>query len=238
MAEHLNKLWTELVEGDTEWVVRKVGSVEMQNAGLVPSDRCIPVKDAVEAFLRYTDKPMIASPAAVVQGLVQACADKLIGIGRGTSVNNLHRKCCGQQIDIDHTETGIWIIPPFDAEAKTEPRSDETYPEPQHLEGHIAETPETRAQRPQGKTPDAATADPPAKRVARITIKGNIPMESWTDIFGSFINPSTRMNLKRRRLGIDFEFETHVDGELNENDPVLKTMQESARQLGLEIEPK
>jgi hypothetical protein len=63
-------------------------------------------------------------------------------------------------------------------------------------------------------------------------------MESWTDVFGCFINPSTRMNLKRRRLGIDFEFETHVDGALNEDDPVLKAMKESARQLGLKIEPK
>ena len=74
--------------------------------------------------------------------------------------------------------------------------------------------------------------------MTRITIKGNVPLESWTDIFGSFVNPSTRMNLKRRRLGIDFELEAQDDNALDENDATLKAMQESARQLGLKIDPE
>jgi len=236
LAEHLDKLWTELVEGDTEWVVRKVGPVEMQNAGLVPSEGGIRVKDAVEAFLRYTDKPMIASPAAVVQGLVQACEDKLIGIGRGTSVSNLQRKWCGQRIDIDPTEDGVWIIPPFEPESKPEPRPDVAYPDQRPSEGQdVTESHGTGVQRPGGKPPDATTAKPASKRITRITIQGNVPMESWADVFGSFVGPSTRMNLKRR-LGIDFELATQGDTALDENDATVKAMTESARQLGLEID--
>jgi hypothetical protein len=44
------------------------------------------------------------------------------------------------------------------------------------------------------------------------------------------------MNLKRLRLGIDFELETQDGQPLDENDPTLKAMKEAARQLGLELE--
>jgi hypothetical protein len=238
LAEHLDKLWTELVEGDTEWVVRKVGPVELNNAGLVPSQGGTRVKDAVEAFLRYTDKPMIAAPAAVVQGPVQACDDKLIGIGRGTSLSNLQRKWCGQRIDIDPTEDGVWIIPPFGPESKPEPRPDVPYAGPRPSEGQPAgEGPGADAPRADRKRPEATTVKPASKRITRITIQGNVPMESWADVFGSFISPTTRMNLKRR-LSIDFELATQGDNSLDENDATIKAMTESARQLGLEIDLK
>jgi hypothetical protein len=71
--------------------------------------------------------------------------------------------------------------------------------------------------------------------VHRVTVKGNVALESWTDIFRSFISPGTRLNLKSFRLGIDFEMVTQDDQPLDENDPALKTMQESARQLGLKL---
>ena len=117
------------------WVVTKVGSVTLQNSGLVPSEGGIRVKDALEAFLRFTDKQMIASPAAVAEGLAQACDDRLIGIGRGTSASNLQRRWCGQRIEINPTEDGLWIIPPFESESKPEPRPDVTYPEQRPTEG-------------------------------------------------------------------------------------------------------
>ena len=70
----------------------------------------------------------------------------------------------------------------------------------------------------------------------RIVIKGNVPLDSWADIFRSFVNPAARMNPKRLRLGIDFEIETGDGQPLDENDPAFKAMKEAARQLGLEIE--
>ena len=61
LAQHLESVWTQVV-GDAEWVVTKVGSVTLRDSGLVPSEGGIRVKDALEAFLRFTDKQMIASP--------------------------------------------------------------------------------------------------------------------------------------------------------------------------------
>ncbi len=44
------------------------------------------------------------------------------------------------------------------------------------------------------------------------------------------------MNLKVLKLGIDFEMETQDSQPLDESDPVLKAIEEAARQLGLPLE--
>jgi hypothetical protein len=45
------------------------------------------VRDAIDALLRFTDKPIIALKEAVSSGLVQACLDGLRGIGRGPNLS-------------------------------------------------------------------------------------------------------------------------------------------------------
>ena len=44
-------------------------------------------------------------------------------------------------------------------------------------------------------------------------------MESWADIFGSFVNPSTRNEPETARLGIDFELETQGDNPWTKTTP-------------------
>jgi hypothetical protein len=75
------------------------------------------IKDAIEAFMRFTDKPMVSSRDAVINGLVQACMDGLVGIGRGGSLSTLQARYCKQPVVLDPNEDGLWIIPPFTAEA-------------------------------------------------------------------------------------------------------------------------
>ena len=43
------------------------------------------------------------------------------------------------------------------------------------------------------------------------------------------------MNLKKLRLGIQFEMEASDGQELDPNDPSLKAMKEAAKQLGLKF---
>ncbi|MGC8875293.1 MAG: ATP-binding protein, partial [Chloroflexia bacterium] len=62
--EHLDYLWTTLVEDD-EWILRRVGSVTLESTGLIPKEGGLRLKDAVEAFLRFTDKPMVGAKEAV-----------------------------------------------------------------------------------------------------------------------------------------------------------------------------
>jgi hypothetical protein len=231
--EHLQSVWRQIVE-DEEWVLRKVGTVTLQKVGLVFTQGGIRVKDATEAFQRYTDKPMIASREAVLDGLKQACKEKLIGIGRGLNLNNLQIKWCGEEVVLDPNEEGLWIIPPFEREPVSVavgvskgseiavPAPDSTAPSPTKPDATTATTTEA-----------TTTA---GKKVRRISIKGNVALENWTEVFRCFILPASRMNPKRLRLGIDFELETSDNQPLDENHPTIKAMKESARQLRLDLD--
>ena len=230
--DHLRAAWKQIVE-DEEWVLRKVGPVTLQKVGLVPSEGGSRVKDAIEAFLRFTDKPVIASREAVLEGLRLACKERLIGLGRGLNLKSLQKTWCGEDVALDPNEEGLWILPPFEPPAKP---AEGAPPVTTSKEG-------VKEPAGAGLTPvqpgAAETITPPVGRpVRRITIKGNVPLDSWADIFRSFVNPARRMNLKRLRLGIDFELETQDGQPLDENDPALKAMKEAARQLGLEIDAK
>ena len=215
---HLKLVWEHVIE--EEWVLRRVGMVTLGEAGLIPKEGSIRVKDAVESFLRFTDKPMVANPDAVIDGLKVACEEKAIGIGRGINPNTLQRKWCGAVVALDPNEEGMWIIPPFEPDVPDDGR-DDTPP------------------RPPVKPPLPPTPPPgPTQEIKRVRISGTVSLENWTEIFRCFINPATHMNLKGLRLGIDFEMEAQDDEPLDTNDPAFKAMKEAARQLGLKLEEK
>jgi hypothetical protein len=233
LVEHLQNVWQQVLV-EEEWVLRKVGTVTLQKVGLILSEGGIRVKDAVEAFLRYTDKPMIAAREAVVDGLKQACKEKLIGIGRGLNLNNLQKKWCEEEVILDPNEEGLWIIPPFEREPVSVVAGESKD------SAIVLPAPESTA--PSPTKPDATTATTTeatttaGKKVRRISIKGNVALENWTEVFRCFILPASRMNPKRLRLGIDFELETSDNQPLDENHPTIKAMKESARQLRLELD--
>ncbi|MFQ5793929.1 MAG: hypothetical protein ACE5JP_02640 [Candidatus Bipolaricaulia bacterium] len=70
----------------------------------------------------------------------------------------------------------------------------------------------------------------------RIKIRGNVPLESWPEVFRCFVNPAAHLQAKRLKLGIDFEVEVSDEQPLDVEAPVLKRMQEAAQQLGLDLE--
>lgn len=232
-GEHLNLAWKQLIE-EEEWVLRKVGSVTLQKAGLIPNEGGIRLNDTIEAFLRYTDKPMIASREAVTQGFADACKNKLVGIGRGLRADNLQTRWIGENIALDPNEEGIWIIPPFSPEqptavAPTDYKYETGAPKPGYETANVIKG----ADSPQ----PAVTVDTtPSKQIRRIVIRGSVPIESWSDVFRSFVSPAARMNLKQLTLGIAFELEAKADAPFQPEDQTLKSMQEAAQQLGLKIE--
>jgi hypothetical protein len=221
--DHLSYAWTNLVE-DAEWVLRKVGPVTLKNTGLTPSAGGISVKDAVEAFLRFTDKPMIASKEAVTSGLSLACKDGVIGIGRGPNVSDLQVRYCRTEIPLDPSEEGLWIIPPFEPQREkgTTAGIDQVAP----AEVVPTETPGGESRRQQ---------EIKGGGVKRFVISGAVPVENYHELFRCFIGPAVRMNLKKLHLGVQFEMEVAGDQPLDENDPGLKAMKEAARQLGLKF---
>ncbi|MBI3910337.1 MAG: ATP-binding protein [Armatimonadetes bacterium] len=237
IADHLAYLWTTLIE-DEEWILRRVGSVTLQEAGLVPSDGGIRVKDAIDAFLRFTDKPLIAGRDAVVTGIIQACKDGVIGIGRGTSPSTLQARYCRREPFFDATEDGVWIIAPFAPElpptlAAAGPAAP-VGPSPSGVPGAAdpsAGGPGATAPAPRG------TAAVPASsaRIGRLTVSGNVSIENYGELFRCFISPAARMNLRNLKIGVSFEMEPNPESAPADDDPAIKAMQEAARQLGLDF---
>lgn len=236
LQEHLGYLWSTLVE-DEEWILRSVGSVTLESTGLIPKEGGLRLKDAVEAFLRFTDKPMVATREAVTTGLAQACADGLVGVGRGGSLSTLLARYCKESVSLDPSEDGLWIIPPFTPEPAKYPESAETT-------GARVGTGESGAVG--GKSPDASSRDTSGTAIAakggvkstvrRFVVRGNVPIENWGELFRCFVGPAARMDLKKLHLGVQFEMELPEGRALSENDPALKAMKEAARQLGLALE--
>lgn len=235
--EHLAYVWEQLVGDDHEWILRRVGSVTLDKVGLVPKERGHRLRDAIEAFLRFTDKPMIASKEAVTAGLAQACRDGVLGIGRGGSLSSLQARYCHEAVTLDPTEEGLWIIPAFE-KASVPGAAPATAPTSGTVPGGSATLttsgPLTLPPRTGGTTSGGATV--PARRVSRFIVRGTVPVESWQDVFRSFVGPAARMQLRRLSLGIEFEAEANPDGLLNPEDSALKNMREAARQLGLSFE--
>jgi hypothetical protein len=232
--EHLGYLWTTLVD-DEEWILRRVGSVTLEKTGLIIKEGALRIKDAIDAFLRFTDKPMISSKDAVTTGLVQACADGLIGIGRGGSPSTLQASYCKQTVSIDPNEDGVWIIPAFEQEQEEGAKDTDAAPP-----GEEAVSPGGEGREDIGTTGVAGvpktSAEEEARKVGRFKVSGSVPVENYGELFRCFVGPAARMNLKKLNIGIQFEMETFQEKELDPNDPSLKAMQEAARQLGIKFE--
>lgn len=205
-----------------EWVQSKIGIVTFEESGLIPKENGIRLKDAMDFFLRFTDKPMITSLEVIRTAVNKAAVDGRVGIGIGPSINNLNKKYCKNLPYIDWNDDGIWIITAFEPEKEKveEIVSEKT----NHIEPSDSEQ--------TTKTNELTTK---GKQIKRIVIKGDIPLEEWSQVFRSFIQPSTQLNLKKQKLNIQFEFEANQNNLLNAEDNKVKAMKESAKQLGLDF---
>lgn len=239
LQEHLGYVWTTLVE-DEEWILRRVGSVTLQDSGVIPQEGSLRLKEAVEAFLRFTDKPMVATKDAVTIGLAQACEDGLLGIGRGGGLSSLLTRHCRQPVSLDPTEDGVWIIPPFDPEPATKSGDEEERgtgfgeEEAGVSPGASGGTGTVRGEDGGGPTPCQETSG--ERMVRRLVVHGEVPVESWAELFRCFVGPAAKMHLKELGLGVRFEMALHDDRAMGENHAELKAMKEAARQLGLKLQ--
>jgi len=149
------------------------------------------------------------------------------------SVDNLQKRWCGEATSLDPAEEGVWIIPPFTEQAAvatpTAGAPVSATPTDASATKPLAATPAT------GETSAAPRPAPTGRTIRKIVVSGEVPVESWADLFRSFVSPAARMRLKHLRLGIQFEFESAPDQPLHEDDAAVKAMKESAQQLALDL---
>lgn len=221
LREYLEAVLKKAVE--FEWVQSKLGTVTFEETGLIPKEGGIRLKDAIDFFLRFTDKPMIIQNSVVVNAVNKAAMDGRVGIGVGSSINNINKKYCKNLPYIDWYDDGIWIISPFEPPQEVTEGSE---PGKSEIAGpNVTE---------QSTLPTDTAVE--GKKIRKITIRGDIPLEEWAQVFRSFVQPSTQMNLKKQKLSIQFEFETNQNNPLSAEDNKVKAMKESAKQLGLNFD--
>lgn len=235
-SDHLSYLWQTLI-ADEEWILRTVGEVTLKEAGLISNSSPLRVKDAVEAFLKFTDKPMVVTREAVTTGLARACERAVIGIGRGASPSTFLSRTCGSAVSLDPTEEGLWIIPPFKEEEPPPPLTIQLpggeQIKSQDTGGGISLE---HGLGSNGEEPSAGSGSAsPSHNIRRFRIQGTVPLESWSDVFRCFVAPTAKMGLKRQSLGINFDLEASEGASIDPSDQAFKTMREAARQLGLNI---
>ncbi|MCS6774858.1 MAG: DUF499 domain-containing protein [Thermoflexales bacterium] len=223
-AKHLQAAWDRLVE-EEEWIVRTLGPITLQENGIPPAQGGLALKDVVEAFLRFTDKPMIATREAVTIGLSRACEEGFAGIGRGTSLGALHARYCKQRVKLDPHEDGVWVIPPF------EPAPPEPKPDAGTTSALTAPQPNLDPAPQPSPTPSHF-----GRSVRRLRIEGAVPVEQWTELFSCFVRPAAQMDLQQLSLGVRFDFAWREGTLPDENDPAIQRFKEAARQLGLRVE--
>ena len=204
---------------DNSIVLRRIGLNIISRNGLMPTiEKPVKVNELYEAFLRFDDKPMILNVDAVKDTVNRYCEEGMWNVGTGEP-EHFSRIYHNETIPfLNPQEDGYWLLDPsvmpkpVGGGAGPSPEPGPTPPTPTPEPGH-------------GPEPTPAT-----KTYKRVTISGNVPIENYSQLFSSFVN-----TLKNNNLKIEVKFTANNDptNPLTDNSPVVKSVKESASQLGL-----
>ena len=209
---------------DAEWLINRIGAVLLQRNNLMPQqpeDR-IKVKDIYDAFLKNGDKPMITGADAVVDSVNRYCSEGIcnVGVYDGDKLVKIYKEQTIPMLSVDDesyclVHTSVTMLAPGPNPPQPGPGPNPPQPGP-------------------GPTPPGPNPNPPAtaKEFSTVTISGNVPMENYTQLFPSFVNTLRNNRLK---INIKFEASTTAMSPLTENSMLVKSIKESASQLGLDI---
>jgi hypothetical protein len=227
-ADHLASLWDKL--GDEEWILQSIGSPVLKESGI--GTGVLTMRSAVEAFLRFTDKPMVISQEAVFKSIVEACKNGTLGIASGNSPEDFKHTYCNESIPAMATLDGLWVIPAFDRPVPPIiPATDD-------------------GQNGKGKTAPSVIVSPPVPtpevnepvdahgKVRGVTVRGTVKLEDWRDATKAFVN-ARDANDQAVAETVTFQITVNYAGDgLDENSNAVGAMEETAKQLGLEIQKK
>ena len=214
-----NDVFNTLVE--EEWIIKSIGRNTLSDAGLYPTvEKPVRVKDVLEAFLRYDDKPMISGRQAVIDCVSNYCRVGEFNVGYGTAPDFTHIDEHKALPFLNPEDEGVWIIDKTIHQQEPQPTLG---PEPGPTPGP-APTPEP---------PEPTPGPESVKTFKSLEISGIVPIENWTYLWPSFINM-----LKNNRLQIEVKFtaKNTETSPLTETSQTYKSVKESASQLGLKIE--
>ena len=201
-------------------VLRRIGMNVINRNGLMPTvERPVKVNDVYEAFLRFDDKPMILNVEAVKDTVNKYCEEGMWNVGTGEP-GHFSRIYHNETIPfLNPQEDGYWLLDPSVMPKPAGGTGPSPGPEPTPMPGPTP-TP--------GPEPTPAT-----KTYRKVTISGSVPIENYSQLFSSFVNTLKNNNLK---IEVKFTASNHPTSPLTDNSPIVKSVKESASQLGLNFE--
>ena len=207
---------------DNSIVLRRIGLNIINRNGLMPTiEKPVKVNELYEAFLRFDDKPMILNVDAVKDTVNRYCEEGMWNVGTGNP-EHFSRIYHNETIPfLNPQEDGYWLLDPS---VMPKPAGGGPSPEP-------SPTPPTPTPEP-GHGPEP-TPTPATKTYKRVTISGSVPIENYSQLFSSFINTLKNNHLK---IEVKFTASNNPTNPLTDNSPIVKSVKESASQLGLEFE--
>lgn len=226
-----NNILNELRENS--WVLRRIGMNIISRNGLFPTvEKPVSVNELYEAFLRFDDKPMILNPQTVTDTVNRYCEESMWNVGTG-SQGHYTRIYHEERIPfLNPQEDGYWLLDPSvtlpgNGTAGT---SNETGQGKEPISG-------TGTTTGSGATPNSGSStgtgsQSSSKNFKHVTINGSVPIENYSQLFQSFVQTLRYNNLK---IEMKFSADSTSQSPLTENSQIVKSIIESASQLGLAI---
>lgn len=205
---------------DNSWVLRRIGLNIINRNNLMPTvEKPVKVNDLYEAFLRFDDKPMILNAETITDTVNRYCEEGMWNVGTGTG-EPYSRIYHNERVTfLNPQEDGYWLLDPS---VMPKPAGGGE-PGPQPTPGP-SPTP--------GPEPGPEPT-PAAKTYKKVTISGSVPIENYSQLFSSFVNTLKNNHLK---IEVKFTASNSSTSPLADNSPIVKSVKESASQLGLDIE--
>ncbi len=203
-------------------VLRRIGLNIIDRNGLMPTvEKPVKVNDLFEAFLRFDDKPMILNAEAITDTVNRYCEEGMwnVGTGAGDPYARIYHN--ERVAFLNPQEEGYWLLDPS------------VMPKPAGGGGGPTPEPPTPGPTPTPGPVPGPEPTPETKIYKKVTISGNVPIENYSQLFSSFVN-----TLKNNHLKIEVKFmaSNNSTSPLAENSPIVKSVKESASQLGLNFE--
>lgn len=208
---------------DNGWVLRRIGLNVIDRNGLMPTvEKPVKVNDVYEAFLRFDDKPMILNAEAITETVNRYCEEGMWNVGTGAGEPYARIYHNERVTFLNPQEDGYWLLDPS---VMPKPAGGEPAPEP-----GPEPTPTPGPTTTPGPEP---TPTPATKTYKKVTISGSVPIENYSQLFPSFVNTLKNNHLK---IEVKFTASNNETNPLTENSPIVKSVKESASQLGLNFE--
>lgn len=212
------------------WILKSIGRSLLERNNLFPAvGAAVRLKDIYEAFLKFDDKPMILGPETVKACANDNCRRGHFNIAQsddGKTFRNIKHEAAMEFLDPE--DESFWIVdvsivdrpvetasvPPASQggtdSANAASGASESYP----IDGH-----------PSGRLPEETD-----RVLGSVEISGTISADQWTQMHRSFIQ-----TLRYNGLEIDVRIKARstADKPLKENGQTVKSIKESASQLGL-----